>query len=74
MELTRIGPTLVDRLLENQAAHLSVMADVANAYAHVAREKADAAQRSLSELKIFLLPSLSRAIMQAQRGLKARQA
>ena len=31
--LTRIGPTLIDRLLvlENQAAHLSVLADVANA-------------------------------------------
>ena len=45
--LTRIGPTLIDRLLvlENQAAHLSVLADVANAR----RTAAKSPIRSLSE-------------------------
>jgi hypothetical protein len=56
MELTRIGLTLADRLLklENEAQHLAVLADLAAAYAHVAREKADTAQCSLSELKVFI--------------------
>jgi hypothetical protein len=56
MELDKLKLELVDRLLvlETKAAHLSVMADIAAAYAHVAREKADTAQRRLSEVKIFL--------------------
>jgi hypothetical protein len=51
-----LKPELIERLLalETNAAHLSVLADVAAAYAHVAREKADAAQRTLSEVKVFI--------------------
>jgi hypothetical protein len=53
IELTRLSPVLVDRLLvfEQQAAHLTAVAD---ASAHVARERADAAQRALSEVKVFV--------------------
>ena len=56
MELTRLAPTLIDRLLvlETNAAHLTAMAAVADACAHVAREQADAAQRTLSEVKVWL--------------------
>jgi hypothetical protein len=56
LELTRLAPTLIDRLLalETNAAHLTAMAAVADAYAYCAREKADAAQRRLSEVKILL--------------------
>jgi hypothetical protein len=56
MELDRLNPELVARLLgfEENAAHLSVLADVAAAYAHVAREKADAAQAGLSAIKVWL--------------------
>jgi hypothetical protein len=57
MELTALARTvLIDGLLvlENAAAHATAMAAVADAYAHVAREKADAAQRSLSEVKVWL--------------------
>lgn len=56
MQVDRLKPELVDRLLvlEKNAAHLTVMADVAAAYAHVAREKADAAQAVLSQCKVFL--------------------
>jgi hypothetical protein len=56
MQVDVLKPELVDRLLvlEKNAVHLSVLADVAAAYAHVAREKADAAQRTLSEVKVWL--------------------
>ena len=56
MELRRLAPTLIDRLLvlETNAAHLTAMAAVADACAHVAREQADAAQRTLSEVKVWL--------------------
>src|SRR5262249_59831787 len=56
MELERLPLTLLDGLLvlEQQAAHLTALAAVADACAHVAREKADAAQRALSEVKIRL--------------------
>ena len=56
MELTRLAPTLIDRLLvlETNAAHLTAMAAVADACAHVAREQADAAPRTLSEVKVWL--------------------
>ena len=56
MELTRLAPTLIDRLLvlETNAAHLAAMAAVADACAHVARQQADAAQRTLSKVKVWL--------------------
>jgi hypothetical protein len=56
MELGSLSQELIDRLLglETQAQHLTALAAVADAYAHVARGKADAAQRSLSEIKIFV--------------------
>jgi hypothetical protein len=47
---------VIDRLLrlETEAHHLTAMAAVADACAYVAREKADTAQRSLSEIKVFI--------------------
>ena len=57
MNLTALsGTVLIERLLvlESDAAHLTALAAVADACAHVAREKADAAQHTLSEVKIFL--------------------
>jgi hypothetical protein len=56
MRLDALKPDLVDRLLrlETEAHHLTGLAAVADAYAYVAREKADAAQRALSEVKVFL--------------------
>ena len=63
MELTRLAPTLIDRLLvlETNAAHLTAMAAVADACAHVAREQADAAQRTLSEvIWLAMLPDAAK--------------
>jgi hypothetical protein len=56
MELTRLAPTLVDRLLvlENNAAHATVMADIAANAAWRARQEADAAQAVLSQCKVWL--------------------
>jgi hypothetical protein len=57
MDLTALARTVViGRLvaLEADAAHFTALAAVADAYAHVAREKADAAQRTLSEVKVWL--------------------
>ena len=47
---------LIDRLLdlEERAAHLSVMADIAANAAWRARQEADQAQRLLSEVKVFI--------------------
>ena len=41
-------------MLETNAAHLTAMVAVADACAYVAREQADAAQRTLSEVKVWL--------------------
>jgi hypothetical protein len=56
VKLARLSSVLIDRLLklETDAAHLTALAAVADAYAYVAREKADQAQRALSEIKVFL--------------------
>jgi hypothetical protein len=57
LELTALAQTvLIDLLvvLENAAAHATAVAAVADACAHVAREKADQAQRALSEIKVFV--------------------
>ena len=40
--------------MRGEDAHLTALAAVADAYAYIAREKADAAQRALSEIKIFV--------------------
>jgi hypothetical protein len=71
VQLTSLSPMLIDRLLvlETDAAHLTVLAAVADACAYVARGKADAAQRSLSELKVFLtlLPEGAKLELKAPR-------
>jgi hypothetical protein len=71
MQLDVLKPELVERLLalEQNAAHLSIMADVAAAYAHVARGKADAAQATLSACKVFiaLLPDDCRLELRAPK-------
>jgi hypothetical protein len=56
LELTRLAPTLIDRLLvlEQRAAHAHAVAAVAEHLAWRERQEADAAQRLLSEVKIFL--------------------
>ncbi len=57
MELTALARTvLIERLVEqeNAAAHLHVLACVAEATAYLARQEADAAQRVLSEVKVWL--------------------
>ena len=51
MDLTALARLVV---LEADAAHLTALAAVADAYAYCARERADAAQRALSEIKIFI--------------------
>jgi hypothetical protein len=57
MDLAVLARTpVIDRLvkLETEAAHASALADVAAAYAHVARQKADAAcPRSRSGLRCW---------------------
>jgi hypothetical protein len=62
---------LIDRLLdlEERAAHLSVMADIAANAAWRARQEADQAQRLLSEVKVFiaLLPDDSTLELLAPR-------
>ena len=40
--------------MRGEDAHLTALAAVADAYAYIAREKADAAQRALSEINIFV--------------------
>src|SRR5258705_22447 len=71
MQVDTLKLELVDRLLvlEKNAAHLTVMAAVADACAHVAREKADAAQRTLSEVKVWLalLPDGTKLELRAPR-------
>ena len=71
MELTRLAPTIIDRLLvlETKAAHLSVMADIANNAAWRARQEANRLQAMLSEVKVFLalLPEGSAFELKAPR-------
>ena len=72
MDLTALSRTVViDRLLvlEGEAQHLAALAAVADACAHVARERADAAQRTLSEVKVFiaLLPDDAALELRAPR-------
>jgi hypothetical protein len=79
MELTALARTvLIDRLvaLEADAAHLTALAAVADAYAHVAREKADTAQRTLSEVKVWLalLPDDARLELRAPKPASASPA
>jgi hypothetical protein len=79
MDLTALSQTvLVDRLvvLENAAAHATAMAAVADAYAYRAREQADAAQRLLSEVKVWLalLPDDCRLELRAPKPASASPA
>jgi hypothetical protein len=77
VELARLSSVLIDRLLEleTDAAHLTALAAVADAYAYVAREKADQAQRALSEIKVFLalLPADTAFELKAPRPGADRQ-
>jgi len=56
MQIDGLKPELIDRLvvLESEAQHLTALAAVADAYAHVAREQADVAQGALSEIKVWI--------------------
>jgi len=70
MQLTALAQTvLIDRLLhlEQRAAHLSVMANIAANAVWRARQEADQAQRLLSEVKVWILPHQARAARAAAR-------
>jgi len=78
LELTRLAPTLIDRLLvlEQRAAHLHALACVAEATAWMARQRADSAHATLSACKVFLalLPDDARLELRAPKPASASPA
>jgi hypothetical protein len=71
MQLTALGPTIIDRLLvlETAAAHAHAVAAVAEHLAWRERQEADRLQAVLSEVKVFLalLPDDCRLELKAPR-------
>jgi hypothetical protein len=78
LELTRLAPTLVERLLvlEERAAHAHAVAAVAEHLAWRERQEADRLQAVLSEVKVWiaLLPDDTKLELRAPKPASASPA